>query len=431
MKSFDYALFLVSQAFSELGDHLWSLGLRNYLFDNSPWTPAAGLAAVFLLQAIPVFFFGPWLSARIGHRWRTMALVSDLARMFITLAFASFLFLKRDTLGANTLVFVLLLTQLLLEFGSLIFQNCRNCLVPILYPNPSDIPRAHLWANVASLSAAGIVPLVFLAVLPPQQKIQAEWLIWAALLDAVSFGISAAALFAMRRSQRLKEIERTESNAHVESGFFSQFFSGLRIARKYPAVFRLLLFSFFYNICLMGPFEIGHVTFLRRDLGLPPAALAVNLLLFLGGIFLGTFAANKLWKSGQALHFQRFSKSVFWDGITFFPICLFAFLKGKIPDPVFLGSLSFLFLFHYAMVPFVKVSRLAGIQTQADKSEWSALLGFHAVAVEGASAISVIFVALVLPDVSGTLLLALGGTGAALCGVLGLSVLSPQTSSKT
>ncbi|MBM3381182.1 MAG: MFS transporter [Betaproteobacteria bacterium] len=428
MKSLDYVLFLVSQALSELGDNLWSLGLRNFLFDNSPWTPAAGLAAVFLLQAIPVFFFGPWISAKIGHRWRAWALWADLGRMAVTLVFAVFVYFSGHILGSNALVFTLLLAQLLLEFGALIFQNCRNCLVPILYPNPNDIPRAHLWANVASLSAAGLVPLIFLLALPAQHKIQTDWLMWAALIDAISFGISATALFAIRRSQSIKEAEAGVKSSEQKATFLSQFAAGLKVARKHRGVARLLLFSFFYNIFLMGPFEIGHVTFLRRDLGLPPAALAVNLLLFLGGISVGTFAANWLWRSGEAPHFRRFASSVLWDGLTFFPICLFAFLRGKIPDSVFLAGLSALFLFHYAMVPFVKVSRLAGIQTQTDRSEWSVLLSFHAVAVEGASAVSVIFVALVLPDVSGTLLLALGGAGATLCGLLGLGVFSQQVS---
>jgi hypothetical protein len=276
------------------------------------------------------------------------------------------------------------------------------------------------------------VPLIFITVLGSQKQIQTEWLIWAAIIDAISFGISALALFALRRSARLKDAETQAANeSHSKSTFFSQFSTGFEIARKYPAVARLLIYSFFYNIFLMGPFEIGHVTFLRRDLGLPPVALAVNLLLFLGGILIGTLAANSLWKSGNSQHLQRFSKSIFWDGMTFFPICLFVFLKGKIPDPVFLSILSALFLFHYAMVPFVKVSRLAGIQTQAEKSEWSALLGFHAVAVEGAAAISVIFVALVIPDISGTLLLAIGGAGATLCGLLGMSVLSGSQNPKT
>ena len=418
----DYVLFLLSQALSELGDHLWSLGLRNYLFENSPWTPAAGIAAVFVLQAIPVFLFGPWLTSRIGRQWRKMALAADLLRMAVTLTFALILLFTRTALSDGQLIFMLLAAQLILEAGSLVFQNCRNCLVPVLYPNPNDIPKAHLWANVASLSAAGVVPLIFVLAMPSQEKIKIEWLAWAAIIDAVSFAISGAALMALKRSRRLEEFEKA-AQSEEKSSFIEHFTNGFKTVKKYPGAARLLLFSFFYNICLMGPFEIGHITFLRSDLALPPAALAINLVIFLAGIFAGTFAANILWKGKHANHLNRFSKAIFWDGLTFFPICLFALLKDSIPHDSFLIGLAALFFFHYAMVPFVKVSRLAGIQTLADKKDWSTLLGFHAVAVEGASAVSVIVVALAIPNVSGTWLLALGGAGATLCGAFGMKFL--------
>lgn len=422
MTSSDYWLFLLSQALSELGDHLWSLGLRNYLFENSPWTPAAGLAAVFVLQAIPVFMFGPWLTARIGRRWRTTAIAADLLRMTVTAAFTGYLFLRGGDLSQMALIFLLLATQLFLEAGSLIFQNCRNCLIPALYPNPSDISRAHLWANVASLSAAGIVPLLFVLAMPSQSKIQIEWLVFAGLIDTFSFAISAAALFALKRSKRLSEFEGIHEPISSTS-FMNYFTEGYKTVKKYPGVGKILVFSFVYNICLMGPFEIGHVTFFRKDLALPPSSLAINLLLFLAGIFIGTVVANRVWKNPQASHVRRFSKSIFCDGITFFPICIFAAFKDSIPEFVFLPGLAALFLFHYALVPFVKVSRLAGIQTLADKGDWSSILGFHAVAVEGASALSVIAVALLFPDLTGTTLLAMGGIGAAVCGVFGLRFL--------
>jgi hypothetical protein len=214
---------------------------------------------------------------------------------------------------------------------------------------------------------------------------------------------------------------------NAERGLKSTLTSGFQIMKKHPAAGRLLLFSFVYNFCLMGPFEIGHVTMLRRDLGLPPEVLAVNLLLFLGGIFAGTFAADRFWKKGKADHLRRFSKAIFWDGITFFPICIFVAAKEGIPRTFFLGGLATLFFLHYMLVPFVKVSRLAGLQEWTDQRDWSALLGFHTVAVEGASALSVILVALAFPSLSGTLLLGLGGAGAALCGLFGLRLLVTQS----
>lgn len=420
----DYTLFLISQAFSELGDHLWALGLRNYLFENSPWTPAAGIAAVFIVQAIPVFLFGPWLTQSIGRRWRTIALSADAGRMAITLGFAVLLLTQGGSLTSSAVVFTLLAAQFLLELGTLVFQNCRNCLVPVLYSRPNDVARAHLWANVASLSAAGLVPLFFLAAMPAGEHIRVEWLMWAAFIDAITFTISGIALLALKRSSTLRQIESSaqEIPQPVSSpvGLLRQ---GITTARKYPAVVRILLFSFLYNLLLMGPVEIGLVTFLRQDLGLPPVALAINLLVFLGGIFAGTLLANAVWKSGSAHHMRRFSYSIFWDGVTFFPICLFALLKNKLPATLFQLGLVLLFFAHYMIVPFVRVSRLAAIQTQASKDDWSSLLGFHAIAVEGAAAVSVIFVAFLLPEQSGNSLLAWGGSGATLCGVAGLYLL--------
>ena len=339
--------------------------------------------------------------------------------MSVTLIFAAIFFFKGSQISTNNTILFLLGTQLCLEAGSLVFQNCRNCLIPILYPNPNDIPRAHLWANVSSLTAAGIVPLFFLYILPHQEKIQTSWLVWVAAIDAVSFALSAYALFAVRHSPQLAEIENTNKITQTNK-FVNQFKSGIRIIRKYPGVLRLLAFSFFYNLFLMGPFEIGHVTLLRKDLSLPPIALAVNLLLFLVGILVGSLIANTIWKHEHANHFRRFSKSILWDGLTFFPICIFAYFKNSIATEIFLPGLAALFVFHYALVPFVRVSRLAGIQTLANKSDWSSILGFHTIAVEGASALSVVTVALFFPDVSGKNLLALGGLGATLCGSLGL-----------
>lgn len=417
----DYTLFLISQAFSELGDHLWALGLRNFLFENSPWTPAAGLAAIFLIQAIPVFLFAPWLTQSIGQRWRTVALTADVGRLVVTLAFAGFLWLKAETLENKSLVFALLGVQFLLELGTLVFQNCRNCLVPVLFPGKGDISRAHLWANVASLSAAGLVPLIFLVILPTGQKIQTSWLMWAALIDAVTFAISGLALVALKRSAKLRNLQNeTQTETTIPASFFGQFKLGLQTARKYPAVVKILAYSFFYNLLLMGPVEIGLVTFLRRDLGLPPVSLAINLLLFLAGIIAGTFAANALWKSHDGNHMSRFSYSILWDGVTFFPICLFAAFQSQLSESAFLIGLAVLFFAHYTIVPFVKVSRLAAIQTLSHQRDWSSLLGFHAVAVEGAAAVSVVCVALLIPDLQGATLLALGGAGATVCGIMGI-----------
>jgi hypothetical protein len=344
--------------------------------------------------------------------------------MAITLGFAILLLTQGNSLDSPTMVFTLLATQFLLELGSLVFQNCRNCLVPVLYPRPEDITRAHLWANVASLSAAGLVPLFFFAAMPAGGRIDIEWLMFAAFIDAITFSISGAALFALKRSKALRELESNTLNIpKAVSSPLELLRQGITTARKYPAVIRILLFSFLYNLLLMGPVEIGLVTFLRQDLGLPPVALAINLLVFLGGVFAGTFLANALWKSGGAHHMRRFSYSIFWDGVTFFPICLFALLRNQLSAGSFQLGLVLLFFAHYMIVPFVRVSRLAAIQTQASKDDWSSLLGFHAIAVEGAAAVSVIFVAFLLPDMSGNSLLAWGGSGATLCGVAGLYLL--------
>lgn len=417
----DYSLFLISQAFSEIGDHLWALGLRNYLFENSPWTPAAGLAAIFIIQAIPVFLFGPWLTQSIRLRWRSIALMADVVRLMVTLGFATFVYVRGQNQSSRDLIYTLLGAQFVLELGTLVFQNCRNCLVPVLYPKEQDISRAHLWANVASLSAAGFVPLLFLLALPTGGKIQIDWLMWAAIIDAITFAISGVALIALKRSHKLNNLQSSPEQS-TQSTFspLALLKQGLETARKYPTVMKILLFSFLYNFFLMGPVEIGLVTFFRRDLNLPPVSLAINLLLFLAGILAGTLLANAVWKTRNAAHLKRFSHSIFWDGVTFFPICLYALLRDKLPHSIFLIGLCVLFFAHYMVVPFVKVSRLAAIQTHTDKRDWSSLLGFHAIAVEGAAAISVVLVAFFLPDLSGSTLLAWGGLGATLCGLLGI-----------
>lgn len=418
MNNWEYILFLAAQALSELGDNLWLIGLRNYFFENSPWTPAAGLALVFVLQAIPVFLFGPWLTSRIDGRWRRVALSSDIFRLLVTLLFVVYVSNRAPAAHDIEVIFALLAVQLALEAGSLIFQNCRNCLVPSLYPHKKRIDQAHLWANVASLSAAGIVPLLFFIAIPSGDKISLEWLISAAIVDAVSFGLSALSLFALKYSPRVEAIEKTtrHQSSELTEGRLS---SWIGVCKRYPAATRILSYSFFYNLVLMGPFEIGHVTFLRNDLQLPPSVLAVNLLLFLLGIFAGTFAANRAWKNNSANHFQRFSKAIVWDGLTFLPICAFSYFKDHLPQSIFLIGISLLFLFHYAMVPFVRVSRLAGIQSVTNQKDWSAILSLHAVAVEGAAALSVIAVALLWHDVSGVLLLAAGGIAATVTGLFG------------
>jgi hypothetical protein len=268
------------------------------------------------------------------------------------------------------------------------------------------------------LSAAGVVPLLFFIALPSGGKVSLDWLVSAAIVDAVSFGLSAASLFTLKYSKRVKAIEQSSQQQSVdhENGKLS---SWVAVYKRYPAAARILLYSFFYNLVLMGPFEIGHVTFLRSDLQLPPSVLAVNLLLFLLGIFAGTFAANRSWKNGSSNHFQRFANAIVWDGLTFLPICIFSLLKDQIPRPLFLSGISILFLFHYAMVPFVRVSRLAGIQATTNQKDWNAILSLHAVAVEGAGALSVIAVALLWHDVSGVSLLAAGGIAATVTGLLG------------
>ncbi|MFZ9521795.1 MAG: hypothetical protein ACO3A4_15095, partial [Silvanigrellaceae bacterium] len=378
---------------------------------------------------IPVFLFGTWISQKIQQRWRTVAITADAGRLLVTLAFAIFLFFQGESTESRDVVFILLAAQFLIEIGTIVFQNCRHCLIPVLYPNPEDIPRAHLWANVASLSAAAIVPLIFLTALPAGSKIQIEWLFWAALTDASTFLISGAALLLLKNSQRLRNLHSEVDSQSESSGNspIRQFQQGIRTVGKYPEVLKILIFSFLYNLLLMGPVEIGLVTFLRKDLNLPPASLAINLLVFVGGLFAGTLVANSFWKSKQADHLRRFSHSILWDGITFFPICAFAFLQDKMTYNVFLSGLCILFLLHYMLVPFVRVSRLAAIQTLSNSRDWSSLLGFHSVAVEGAAAVSVVIVAFAFPESSGTLLLGAGGLGATLCGIFGIQFLKRKS----
>lgn len=422
MNNWDYILFLAAQALSELGDHLWLIGLRNYFFENSPWTPAAGLAIVFLLQAIPVFLFGPWLTSRIEGRWRHVAIFSDTFRLLATLTFAVLVLSRQSHTSDMQVIVALLLVQLGLEAGSLIFQNCRNCLIPTLYPHKNQLDQAHLWANVASLSAAGIVPLLFFVAFPTGGQMTLNWLVTAALVDALSFGLSAVSLYVLGFSKRMKNAEQEQYHQR-QFRKKSRLSSWYGVCKQYPAATRILLYSFVYNIVLMGPFEIGHVTFLRTDLKLPPSVLAVNLLLFLLGIFAGSIAANKIWKNDKANHFQRFTKSIVWDGLTFLPICAFSFLRESMPQALFLTILSVLFFLHYAMVPFVRVSRLAGIQSVTNEKDWSSILSLHAVAVEGAGAISVIVVALLWHDTAGVWLLASGGLAAAVTGIIGTTAL--------
>lgn len=418
MNHWEYPVFLAAQALSELGDHLWTIGLRNYFFENSPWTPAAGLALVFILQAIPVFLFGPWLTSRFERRWRTVALGADLFRLATTLLFAAFVFLRGLASEDPTIIYALLATQFAIEVGALIFQNCRNCLVPMLYPQSHRIAQAHLWANVASLTAAGIVPALFFFAVPSGERISIQWLVTAALVDAVSFALSAASLYCLKFSKRVKTIEAGSGSKSAPVAK-ERLASWRTISSRYPDVARILKFSFIYNLLLMGPFEIGHVTFLRADLNLPPAALAINLLLFLGGIFAGTLAAHRLWKKQDSNHFLRFTQSIIWDGLTFFPICFFFIVRPYLPEAVFLTGTSLLFMLHYAMVPFVRVSRLAGIQSASQPEDWSSILSLHAVAVEGAGAISVILVALAFHDTQGVFLLAFAGIAATLTGLYG------------
>lgn len=79
-----------------------------------------------------------------------------------------------------------------------------------------------------------------------------------------------------------------------------------------------------------------------------------------------------------------------------------------------------LLVLHYAMIPYVRITRLSAIQKTAPEKHWSVLLGFHALAVDGAAALSVVVTAFIGAKLTGSTLLLIGGLGAALCGGIGM-----------
>jgi MFS family permease len=216
----DFSIFVFAQTISQFGDKLDYIALIGVigLFPESR-TPFL-LSQLAIFMTLPVLLFGPIAGVLVDrwHKQRVMV-ICDSLRMVCAFLIPVVFITTRNIYPVFAIVFFMFLLTLL-------FNTARSAIIPNLV-SKEWILRANSVINFVGRAAT------FLGMLTGGLII--DWKMWyklvgvagwtvAFILDAITFGVSAAMLYLMR----VKLAERPKEESHLEAkGFLLLMRNGL------------------------------------------------------------------------------------------------------------------------------------------------------------------------------------------------------------
>lgn len=301
----NFTILVVGQIISLFGSSIQRFALSLYLLDL---TGSAGIFATILaISMIPVVLIAPiaGMLADRGNKKRLMVILDTISGILLM----GYLVLKMQ--GDNQVIIIAVL-MVLLSAISTIYQPVVNTCIPILVPEKHLVRANAIIQQVASLSnflgpiLAGVLYGVF-------------GITGVVLINMVSFLFSAA-------MELLLDIPVGDIS-HKKESFIKAFKLDMKESYHYlrfenRIIFRMLLFSGFYNLFLVPVFSVVAPYLIKITFGLSSEVYGVAegciaLGMILGGLIIA-------WKPNK-FHIKRVHRLLYVTSVAMFIMAVSVF----------------------------------------------------------------------------------------------------------
>lgn len=390
------AFLWLGQLVSQAGDSITHMAVIWLMLDLTGSSSLTGMIA--FAATVPALLFGLFAGVLADHyRRRTLMLISDIFRFFLIL-----LIPIAYSTGVLTPLLLALIVFAAASFGTL-FNPARDAIIPEL------VHASRLLQVNALIQSTGYLAY-FVGLFGAGMLLSALGLVNLFFLDAATFLISFFMIMMI-------SYQRSETRgANYESQHLSELKKGLvYVTQQDRRLMWIIIITALNNFFIMGPAVVGTPLLIKevwdgsgQDFAFIESSYGIGMLI--ATIFVYRFA--KRYKKGTWLML-----GLIYDGLTFIPL----FWVGSLGMDPFWLTLSIIFI-HSLGIPFIQVTRTTLIHSIVPGEMQGRVFSMINLAVIGVMSISVALTGVAAEWLSPRTIFLIIGIGAALTGLLGLSM---------
>jgi MFS family permease len=381
-------LLWVAQAISQAGDAIYQLALLWLVLDLTNSPIITGLIA--MSAYLPALIFGLFagvFSDRM-NRFR-LIIIANAGQALTVLLIPLFLW------HGHSNVWVICGLAFLRSCFNTFFQPALQSFIPMMFPEDRLVKINAILATSGQI--AWMMGPFFAGVLLTIVSLPNLFLV-----DAGSFLLAIGFLFLIHQPLHPKQPE--------EHSHWDELKRGLSYLFQKKPIFWMIIITFINNLFIMGPAIVGLPILVKIALGGTASDFAFVEGCMAAGALVGSFIVSKL--HGILKNGTIWAIGLFLDGITY----SFLFWVQSVEM-----AMVMIFL-HGIGIPLIMVSRTSIVQIHTPNKFHGRLFSMVHLGVVGTTAISSGLVGVISSIISIKLLFFGIGCGAALCGVIGLTV---------
>jgi MFS family permease len=386
----------VGQLVSQAGDSITHMAVIWLMLDITGSPSLTGFIA--FAATAPALIFGLFSGVLADHyRRRTLMLISDIARFFLILLIP--LFYSLDMLSPMLLGIIVFVTA---SFGTL-FNPARDAIIPEL------VHKSQLLRINALIQSTGYLAY-FVGLFGAGMLLSSLGLVNLFFLDSGTFMVSFVMILLISY-QPVKKRAANYENRHL-----SELKKGLKyVLQEDRRLAWIILITALNNLFIMGPAVVGTPLLIKevwdgsgRDFAFIESSYGIGMLL--ATILVYRFASR--YKKGTWLML-----ALIYDGLTFIPL----YWVGSFAVDPFWLTVSIIFV-HSLGIPFIQVTRTTLIHSIVPGHMQGRVFSMINLAVIGVMSISVALTGILAELISPRTIFLMIGLGAAMSGLLGLSM---------
>jgi len=388
----------LGQLVSQAGDSITHMAVIWLMLDLTGSASLTGFIA--FAATVPALLFGLFAGVLADYyRRRTLMLISDAARFGIILLIP--VLYVTDLLSPLTLAVIVFAAA---SFGTL-FNPSRDAIIPEL------VQETHLLKVNALMQSTGYLAY-FVGLFGAGVLLNVMGLINLFYLDAGTFFVSFIMVFLISYSRPKQKA------ASFESRHLSELKKGLQyVMHEDRRLFWIILVTALNNLFIMGPAVVGTPLLIKevwdgsgQDFAFIESSYGIGMLL--ATILVYRFGSK--YKKGTWLML-----ALIYDGLTFIPL----YWVGRWTLDPFWLTITIIFI-HSLGIPFIQVTRTTLIHSIVPGNMQGRVFSMINLAVIGVMSISVALTGIIAEWISPGSIFLMIGVGAALTGLLGLSMKS-------
>lgn len=377
-----------AQAISQAGDAIYQLALLWLVLDLTDSTVITGLIA--MSAYLPALIFGLYAGVFSDRMNRFRLMIFANAGQALTVVLIP-LFLWH---GYENIWVICGLAFLRSCFNTF-FQPAFQSFIPMLFP-PEQLVKINAILATSGQIAWMMGPF-FAGVLLTLISLPNLFLV-----DAGSFLLAIGFLIFIRQPKHPKQPE--------DHNHWDELKRGLSYLYEQKPIFWMIIITFINNLFIMGPAIVGLPILVKIALGGTASNFAFVEGCMAAGALVGSFIVSKL--HGILKNGTIWAIGLFLDGITY----SFLFWVQSVEMAMIM------IFFHGIGIPLIMVSRTSIVQIQTPNKFHGRLFSMVHLGVVGTTAISAGLVGIITSVISVKLLFFWIGVGAAMCGIIGLTV---------